>query len=101
MVIMDPLWEVDDQFARLAELTSHDQDLKELPLRRDVRSLGMLLGEVLKEQVGPELFSAVEELRQLLIEQRDSAIAAASGQASLSPKPKTSRNDADLMHRAK
>ena len=65
------LWNVDDQAARLAELTSQDSDLKEAPLRRDVRSLGRLLGEVLKEQVGDNLFSAVEELRLLLIEHRE------------------------------
>jgi phosphoenolpyruvate carboxylase len=40
-------------------------------LRRDVRSLGRLLGEVLKEQVGDNLFAAVEELRLLLIEHRE------------------------------
>lgn len=66
-----PLWRVDDQSARLAELTSQDQDEKEAPLRRDVRSLGRLLGEVLKEQAGEELFAAVEELRVLLIEHRE------------------------------
>jgi phosphoenolpyruvate carboxylase len=102
---MDPLWEVDDQFARLAELTSHEQDHKELPLRRDVRSLGMLLGDVLKEQVGHELFSAVEELRQLLIEQRETSqntSEIASGQQSLSTaRPAPVPSDADLMHRAK
>jgi len=65
------LWNVDNQAARLDELTSHDSDLKEAPLRRDVRSLGRLLGEVLKEQVGDKLFSAVEELRLLLIEHRE------------------------------
>jgi phosphoenolpyruvate carboxylase len=65
------LWNVDDQTARLAELTSQDPDLKEAPLRRDVRSLGRLLGEVLKEQVGDNLFTAVEELRLLLIEHRE------------------------------
>ncbi|HEU4872148.1 MAG TPA: phosphoenolpyruvate carboxylase, partial [Pyrinomonadaceae bacterium] len=68
---MSRLWNVDDQAARLAELTSQDRDLKEAPLRRDVRSLGRLLGEVLKEQVGDNLFSAVEELRLLLIEHRE------------------------------
>lgn len=68
---MPGLWNVDDQAARLAELTSQERDLKEAPLRRDVRSLGRLLGEVLKEQVGDNLFSAVEELRLLLIEYRE------------------------------
>jgi phosphoenolpyruvate carboxylase len=68
---MPRLWNVDDQAARLAELTSQDRDLKEAPLRRDVRSLGRLLGEVLKEQAGDNLFSAVEELRLLLIEHRE------------------------------
>ncbi len=68
---MPRLWNVEDQAARLAELTSQDRDLKEAPLRRDVRSLGRLLGEVLKEQVGDQLFSAVEELRLLLIEHRE------------------------------
>ena len=68
---MGSLWKVDDQLARLIELTTHDPELKEAPLRRDVRSLGRLLGLVLKEQAGEELFSAVEELRRLLIEQRE------------------------------
>ena len=68
---MSRLWNVDDQAARLAELTSQDPNLKEAPLRRDVRSLGRLLGEVLKEQAGDKLFSAVEELRLLLIEHRE------------------------------
>src|SRR5260370_36929264 len=67
----EPLWRVNDQSARLAELVSDDGDLKEAPLRRDVRSLGRLLGEVLKEQVGNDLFIAVEELRSLLIERRE------------------------------
>jgi phosphoenolpyruvate carboxylase len=71
---MGSLWDVDDQSSRLTELTSHDSDVKEAPLRRDVRSLGILLGEVLKEQVGEQLFAAVEELRLLLIEQRDSEV---------------------------
>jgi len=104
---MDSLWEVDDQFARLAELTSHEQDLKESPLRRDVRSLGMLLGDVLKEQVGNELFSAVEELRQLLIEQRETsqnpyAVASGPSLESIlrSEDPTLPRNGSDLMHRA-
>lgn len=67
----EPLWRAEDQAERLQELTSDDAQLKELPLRRDVRSLGRLLGEVLKEQAGHELFDAVEQLRLLAIKHRD------------------------------
>lgn len=66
-----PLWGASDQTLRLAELTSDERDVKEAPLRRDVRSLGRLLGEVLKEQAGTALFDAVEEIRQLAIEYRE------------------------------
>jgi len=45
--------------------------LKEIPLRRDVRSLGMLLGEVLREQAGDALFEKVEDLRQSAIRRRE------------------------------
>ena len=48
-----PLWSSDDQQARLAELAAGTADpSKEAPLRRDVRSLGTLLGTVLVEQSG-------------------------------------------------
>ncbi len=63
-----PLWHAEDQALRLAELTSNAPKVKEAPLRRDVRSLGRLLGDVLKEQAGEALFAAVEEIRQLAIE---------------------------------
>ncbi len=66
-----PLWNADDQALRLVELTSDERDVKEAPLRRDVRSLGRLLGEVLKEQGGQGLFDGVEEIRQLAIEYRE------------------------------
>jgi len=67
-----PLWKVDDQQARLAELTaSSSEAAKDNPLRRDVRSLGTILGQVLVEQAGPELFESVEQLRRLLIEHRE------------------------------
>lgn len=56
---------------RLAELLSDDADLKEAPLRRDVRSLGRLLGEALKEQAGFELYHVVETLRQVSITRRE------------------------------
>src|SRR5882672_1952857 len=71
MPTRESFWMVDDQAARLAELVSQGGDSKEAPLRRDVRSLGRLLGEVLKEQVGDELFTAVAELRSLLIAHRE------------------------------
>ncbi len=67
----EPLWAADDQAARLAELTSLKSPEKELPLRRDVRCLGRLLGEVLKEQGGESLFQAVEELRTWAIRHRE------------------------------
>ncbi len=67
-----PLWKADDQHARLSEVIAHsDEPAKDNPLRRDVRSLGAILGQVLVEQSGQELFESVEELRKLLIEHRE------------------------------
>src|SRR5438270_6129194 len=68
---MPSLWTATDWSQRLAELQAPSGDLKEAPLRRDVRSLGMLLGEVLREQSGEKLFSAVEELRRIAIARRE------------------------------
>jgi phosphoenolpyruvate carboxylase len=65
------LWNPESWSQRLAELEAQSGDLKEAPLRRDVRSLGMLLGEVLREQAGEDLFSHVEALRQGTIRRRD------------------------------
>ncbi|HEX8503351.1 MAG TPA: phosphoenolpyruvate carboxylase [Pyrinomonadaceae bacterium] len=70
------LWEVEDQRARLDELTAGAGEGKVAPLKRDVRSLGRLLGSVLKEQAGEGLFDAVEELRGLTTAQREAAEAA-------------------------
>jgi phosphoenolpyruvate carboxylase len=66
-----PLWKAESQAARLAELTAQAPELKEAPLRRDVRSLGFLLGEVIREQEGDALFQAVEALRRLAIRYRE------------------------------
>jgi phosphoenolpyruvate carboxylase len=67
-----PLWASPNQAERLAELTAKTNDpAKDLPLRRDVRFLGMLLGKVLMEQEGEPLFNIVEHLRRLFIEYRD------------------------------
>ena len=69
-----PLWGAKDQSARLAELTAGTDDrAKEHPLRRDVRSLGILLGRVLVDQAGEPLFKVVEQLRRLLITSRGSS----------------------------
>src|ERR1700749_737520 len=67
-----PLWGVKDQNSRLAELTARTSDsAKEQPLRRDVRSLGILLGRILTEQSGSALYEVVERLRRLLIQHRE------------------------------
>jgi phosphoenolpyruvate carboxylase len=65
------LWNPESWAQRLAELEARSGDLKEAPLRRDVRSLGTLLGEVLREQAGEELFAQVEALRQGTTRRRD------------------------------
>ena len=62
----------DDQRTRLAELTASTIDpAKDLPLRRDVRSLGVVLGRVLVEQCGESLLAVVEELRRIFIQHRE------------------------------
>jgi phosphoenolpyruvate carboxylase len=67
-----PLWATTQQAERLAELTAKTNDpAKDLPLRRDVRFLGMLLGKVLTEQEGDRLFKIVEQLRRLFIQYRE------------------------------
>jgi phosphoenolpyruvate carboxylase len=67
----NPLWKTRRQARRLAELTGEDPALKSIPLRRDVRSLGRLLGSVIREQAGEELFAVVERLRLMAIEHRE------------------------------
>ena len=64
------LWLLGDQSSRLGELLGKDPESKDVPLRRDVRSLGILLGQVIKEQCGDALFNTVEILRELLIRHR-------------------------------
>src|ERR1700690_1149381 len=68
---MPSLWSPPNWPQRLAELQAPTGELKEAPLRRDVRSLGMLLGEVLREQAGAPIYDAVEELRRTAINRRD------------------------------
>jgi len=70
MAEMELYWKVEDQVARLVELISQELKLREAPLRRDVRSLGRLLGTVIREQAGDQAFTAEEELRHLAIKHR-------------------------------
>ena len=72
---MPSLWSPTDWPHRLAELQASTGELKEAPLRRDVRSLGMLLGEVLREQAGDALYEAVESLRRGAIARRETEAA--------------------------
>ncbi len=71
MADLELFWKSDDQTARLEELTSREPELSEVPLRRDVRSLGRLLGTVIREQAGEQAFEAEEELRRLAIKHRN------------------------------
>ncbi|MEO8737218.1 MAG: phosphoenolpyruvate carboxylase [Edaphobacter sp.] len=68
---MPSLWTPPNWRLRLAELQDPTGDLKEAPLRRDVRSLGILLGGVLREQAGAPLYDAVEALRRTAIARRE------------------------------
>ena len=99
-----PLWSADDQYDRLEELAAGTgDDAKEIPLRRDVRSLGMLLGKVLVEQAGEHLLEVVEQLRRLLIQQREqlpaSAVTAANPSTAI-PSTLTPSKD-ELMAQAR
>lgn len=70
----DLLWKPEDWTERLQELQSFDPVRKDAPLRRDVRSLGTLLGRVLREQAGDAVFQAVEDLRRLTMEGREARL---------------------------
>lgn len=67
----EPLWTAEDQHARLGELIGEEQAEKETPLRRDVRSLGQILGRVMQEQSGRAFYETVEQIRLLAIAHRD------------------------------
>ena len=79
---MPSLWTPANWSERLGELEARAPELKTAPLRRDVRSLGALLGVVLREQAGDELFDAVESLRRIAIARRE-AESPASGDRGL------------------
>jgi phosphoenolpyruvate carboxylase len=93
------LWSADNQQERLAELAAGTSDAsKEAPLRRDVRSLGTLLGTVLVEQSGESLFDSVEQLRRLLIqhrEQMDGAAKSVSARSAAGSEPAVGHKSAE------
>src|SRR5712691_3083624 len=66
----EPMLRANNQQERLSELLGIPGEIKEKPLRRDVSSLGRLLGNVIKEQEGQSLFDTVEALRTLSISGR-------------------------------
>ncbi|WOE30873.1 MULTISPECIES: phosphoenolpyruvate carboxylase [unclassified Acinetobacter] len=63
------------------------------PLREDVRLLGNLLGEILKEQVGQDLFNQVEQIRALSKGARDGQAEAEQQLATLL----SSLNDEEIL----
>ena len=95
---MPSLWTPPNWPQRLAELQAPTGELKEAPLRRDVRSLGMLLGEVLREQAGVPIFEAVEELRQTAIAYREVDSAAPTPARAASSKPRATAAADPLQH---
>jgi phosphoenolpyruvate carboxylase len=70
---MESWWQAVDRAKRLRELTTCDPQEKEFPLRRDVRSLGLLLGEASRAQAGMAVFQPEEQLLQLAIGHRELA----------------------------
>ena len=51
---------------------------KDAPLKEDIRLLGRLLGDVLREQEGEEVFAVVETIRQTAVRFRREADAGAA-----------------------
>ncbi len=72
---MPSLWLPTSWGDRLRELLAPTPELKSAPLRRDIRSLGMLLGRVLREQASPGVYEDVELLRQSAIARREGSAA--------------------------
>ena len=75
---MASLWLPGSWSDRLAELLAPSPEAKSAPLRRDIRSLGMLLGQVLREQAPVGVYEDVESLRQAAIGRREGYVEALS-----------------------
>ncbi|MGV7209939.1 phosphoenolpyruvate carboxylase [Oxalobacteraceae bacterium A2-2] len=68
------------QLSAIEEQPSAANDLgdKDAPLKEDIRLLGRLLGDVLREQEGEEVFAVVETIRQTAVRFRREADAGAA-----------------------
>ena len=63
--------------AKIQELTPRSSDEKDVPLREDIRLLGRILGDTVREQEGEEVFELVEQIRRASIRfHRDNEIGA-------------------------
>ena len=98
---------VDDLTADVAGGTGRERDSAELPesMRRDVRLLGEVLGEVISESDGADLLADVERLRHAVIAARSaadrgSAQAAAAGDEIMALVSAWSWDRAELVARA-
>src|SRR6266853_4959855 len=61
----------------MASLNTIEVPEKDLPLRDDIRLLGRILGDTVREQEGEEVFGLVEQIRQASIRfHRDNEIGA-------------------------
>jgi phosphoenolpyruvate carboxylase len=92
---MPPLWKPENWPDRLAEVQANSGPQKDAPLRRDVRLLGTILGDVLREQLGDAFFDRVESLRLHSIRLREHGSAVPTEPAAA---PEKSRlRDPDLL----
>ena len=63
--------------AKIQKLTPRSSDEKDVPLREDIRLLGQILGDTVREQEGEEVFELVEQIRRASIRfHRDNEAAA-------------------------
>ncbi len=64
-------WQAANQAQRLEETLGRAEGGRDLSLRRDVRSLGKLLGIVIREQAGEGVYEVEEAIRKLSIRYRE------------------------------
>src|SRR5690242_21724290 len=67
---MDParmrccLWDEAETWAMPIPMRVETQDDKDVPLREDIRLLGRILGDTIREQSGQAVFDTIEQIRQ-------------------------------------